>query len=75
MVRQLYEWFYLKAREIKKSQKNISSEVLASFGRRLIGQEDIFRTDTHSASAVSDKYNKGSDVCQGGIKILSIKSQ
>lgn len=48
MVKQLYEWFCLKARGIKKKQKNISSELLASFGRQLTEPEDIPRTDTHS---------------------------
>lgn len=49
MVKQLYEWFCLKARGIKKKQKNISSELLESFGRQLTDGEDIFRNDTHSA--------------------------
>ena len=49
MVKQLYEWFYLKARGIKKKQKNISSELLASFGRQLTEGEDINWNDTHSA--------------------------
>ena len=49
MVKQLYEWFFLKARGIKKKQKNISSELLASFGRQLTEQEDINWKDTHSA--------------------------
>lgn len=49
MVKQLYEWFSLKARGIKKKQKNISSELLASFGRQLTGREDINWNDTHSA--------------------------
>lgn len=40
MVKQLYEWFFLKKNEIKKAQKNISSELLASFGRQLT-REDI----------------------------------
>ena len=35
MVKQLYEWFFLKKKGIKKSQKNISSELLASFARQL----------------------------------------
>ena len=34
MVKQLYEWFFLKKKGIKKSQKNISSELLASFERQ-----------------------------------------
>lgn len=40
MVKQLYEWFYLKKNEIKKKQKNISSDLLASFDRQLT-REDI----------------------------------
>lgn len=32
-MKQLYEYFYLEKNEIKKLQKNISSELLASFGR------------------------------------------
>ena len=49
MVKQLYEWFCLKAKGIRKKQKNISSELLASFGRQLTGQVDISRNDTHCA--------------------------
>lgn len=44
MVKQLYEWFFLKKNGIKKKQKNISSELLASFGRQLT-REDIFTVD------------------------------
>ena len=40
-IKQLYEYFYLKKNEIKKLQKNISSELLASFGRQLTKPEDI----------------------------------
>ncbi len=40
MVKQLYEWFFLKKNEIKKKQKNISSELLESFGGQLT-REDI----------------------------------
>lgn len=40
-MKQLYEHFYLEKNEIKKLQKNISSELLASFGRQLTGTEDI----------------------------------
>lgn len=39
-IKQLYEYYYLKKNEIKKKQKNISSELLASFGRQLT-KEDI----------------------------------
>lgn len=44
MVKQLYEWFFLKKNGIKKKQKNISSELLASFGRQLT-REDISAVD------------------------------
>lgn len=47
MIKQLYEWFYLKANEIKKKQKNISTELLASFDRQLTA-EDIFTEDSQS---------------------------
>lgn len=47
MIKQLYEWFYLKKNEIKKKQKNISSDLLASFARQL-AKEDIFLSDTQS---------------------------
>lgn len=39
-IKQLYEYFFLKKNEIKKLQKNISSELLASFGRQLTKTED-----------------------------------
>lgn len=48
MVKQLYEWFFLKERGIKKRQKNISSELLGSSARQLTEREDISRNDTHS---------------------------
>ena len=40
-IKQLYEYFFLKKNEIKKPQKNISPELLASFGRQLTETEDI----------------------------------
>ena len=40
-IKQLYEYFFLKKNEIKKAQKNISSELLASFGQQLTETEDI----------------------------------
>ena len=40
-MRQLYEYFYLKKNEIKKTQKNIPSDILKSFGK-LEKSEDIF---------------------------------
>ena len=39
-MKQLYEYFYLAKNEIKKLQKNISSELIASFGRQLTETED-----------------------------------
>lgn len=39
-MKQLYEYFYLEKNEIKKLQKNISSELLASFARQLTVTED-----------------------------------
>jgi len=48
-IKQLYEWYYLKAHEIKKRQKNISSDLLASFARQLTA-EDISLIDLHSIS-------------------------
>lgn len=39
-IKQLYEYFYLKKNEIKKTQKNISSDLLVSFGWQLT-TEDI----------------------------------
>jgi len=47
-IKQLYEYFYLKKNEIKKLQKNISSELLASFGRQLTKPEDI-KVELHMA--------------------------
>lgn len=46
MVKQLYEWYFLKKKGIAKKQKNISSELLASFGRQLTA-EDILENDMH----------------------------
>ena len=40
-MKQLYEYFYLEKNEIKKAQKNISPELLSSFGRQLTETEDI----------------------------------
>ena len=49
MVKQLYEWFFLKKNGIKKKQKNISSELLESFGQQLTEREDINWNDTRCA--------------------------
>lgn len=40
-MKQLYEYYYLKKNEIKKTQKNISSELLKSFGQQQTETEDI----------------------------------
>ncbi len=48
MVKQLYEWFFLKKNGIKKKQKNISSELLESFAQQITETEDISRNDTLS---------------------------
>ena len=40
-MKQLYEYFFLEKNEIKKLQKNISSELLTSFDRQLTETEDI----------------------------------
>lgn len=42
MVKQLYEWFFLKKNGIKKRQKNISSDLLKSLGGRM-QPEDIYK--------------------------------
>ncbi|NLK78592.1 MAG: transposase [Clostridiales bacterium] len=47
-IKQLYEYYYLKKNKIKKLQKNISPELLASFGRQLTKTEDI-KAELHSA--------------------------
>lgn len=47
-MKQLYEHFFLEKNEIKKLQKNISSELLASFRRHLTETEDI-NTELHMA--------------------------
>lgn len=51
MIKQLYEWFCLKISGIKKKQRNISSELLASFGRQLTA-EDISSTEERKTSFV-----------------------
>jgi hypothetical protein len=51
-VKQLYEWYYLKADGIKKKQKNISSDLLASFGRQLT-REDISYTEKRTSQSIS----------------------
>ena len=48
-IKQLYEWFYLHRMGIKKKQKNISPDLLASFGRHLTA-EDISSLQLHNAA-------------------------
>ena len=47
-IKQLYEYYYLNKNEIKKLQKNISPELLSSFGRQLTKTEDI-KVELHRA--------------------------
>lgn len=47
-IKQLYEYFFLEKKGIKKLQKNISSELLASFSRQLTETEDI-NAELHNA--------------------------
>ena len=46
-IKQLYEYFYLLKNGIKKMQKNISSELLASLETQLIAEDT---NDKHSLS-------------------------
>ena len=48
-MKQLYEYYYLKKNGIEKKQKNISSDLLASFGWQLT-KEDIFPVDEYTQS-------------------------
>ena len=48
-MKQLYEYFFLQKNDIKKLQKNISSELLASFDRPLTETED---TNTELQEAI-----------------------
>lgn len=47
-MKQLYEYFFLEKNGIKKTQKNISSGLLASSGRQLMETEDI-KVQLHKA--------------------------
>ena len=62
-MKQLYEYFFLKKNGIKKTQKNISSEWLASFGRQLTETEDI-NTELQKAVLNSVNFSKEGDACQ-----------
>ena len=51
MIKQLYEWFYLRKKGIRKRQKNISSDLLKSFGWQPTG-EDILINDERRQSFI-----------------------
>lgn len=53
----------MKKNEIKKTQKNISSELLASFARQLTEIEDI-QSQLNKSELDWINCSKGSDVCQ-----------
>ena len=48
-IKQLYEYFFLNKNEIKKKQKNISSDLLASISRQLTAK-DISAIDMHTVA-------------------------
>ena len=48
-MKQLYEYYYLRKNGIEKKQKNISSDLLESFGQQ-ITKEDIFPVDEYTQS-------------------------
>ena len=48
-MKQLYEYYYLEKNGIEKKQKNISSDLLESFGQQ-ITKEDIFPVDEYTSS-------------------------
>lgn len=50
MVKQLYEWFCLKKNGIRKRQKDISSDLLESFGWQITRPEDIPGSGMHGIS-------------------------
>ena len=50
-IKQLYEYFYLAKNEIKKLQKNVSPELLASFAWQLTETEDTKQT-LHKAALI-----------------------
>lgn len=49
-MKQLYEYEYLKKNEIKKKQRNISSELLASFGWQLTREDISTEMETQSVT-------------------------
>lgn len=52
MVKQLYEYFFLKKHGIKKRQKNISSELLACFDRQLTTEDISITEDSYVVQLV-----------------------
>ena len=48
-IKQLYEYFFLNKNEIKKKQKNISSDLLASISKQLTAK-DISTIDMHTVA-------------------------
>ena len=62
-MKQLYEYYCLKKNEIRKTQKNISSELLASFGRQLTEPEDI-PAQLNDSVLNWDNCSKEGDACQ-----------
>lgn len=49
-MKQLYEYYYLKKNEIKKKQKNISSDLLESLGRHQTREDILTEMDMHSVA-------------------------
>lgn len=49
MVKQLYEWFFLKKEGIRKRQKDISSDLLKSFGLQPTGEDILISNERHKA--------------------------
>lgn len=65
-------WIFLSGKnEIKKLQKNISSELLASFWWQLTETEDI-EAKLHKADLNWGDFSKEGDVCQEKMKNLYI---
>ncbi len=49
-IKQLYEFYVLEKNKIKKKQKNISSDLLASFGRQLTREDILTEREMHSTT-------------------------
>lgn len=52
LFRQLYEYYILKKNGIEKTQKNISSDLLASFARHLTGEDISFNDELENTVLV-----------------------